>query len=290
MIPACLLQTKLFISAVKKNCFHGESAEKNSFVGKLVRSIFWFKYYSMPVCMRTAFQEELMGGTIGVDWAKGYNEQWDNPGNSSYRVGSLSFFEAWPHLALLNDKLKIENDAITVIQLGASSGREIAWLARENPQHKFIYTDIFDDVVNYAKQSICVDNLDFCTASADNLHVIAQFVETNQVLIFSSGSAQYVYPEHLDLMFKRVILSLKGKKAEFFIGEPAQDACTPLQLKGSSPRGNFSYSHDYCYYAEKNGWRAEVWEKVLPYRNEQSTLNHVCHLIGVFSSSPKKDV
>lgn len=284
LIPRSFLLSKFFISAVKKNCFHGEFADKNTLTARTVRSVFWSNYYKMPIGLRSVFQEALMGGAIGVDWAKEYHAHVDNfPGDCSCRIGSLALFEAWPHLALLNDKLKVEAETVTVIQLGASSGREIAWLARENPNHKFIYTDIFDDVVNYAAESLKMENMSFCTVSADNLHVLVQYANTNKVVILSSGSAQYVHPEHLDLMFKRIFLSLGSKEAEIFIGEPAFRTCNPLQLEGSFPRGNFSYSHNYQYYAEKNGWNTVLWQEISPY-TMQAELSHICHLIGVFSA------
>lgn len=289
-LPRSFILSKYFMSAVKKYCFHGEFASKNTIIARIIRYIFWSRYYNLPISLRLAFQEELMGGENSVNWAKHYQEQVDNfPGDSNYRIGTLTIFEAWPHLAYLNNKLKTETSMVTVIQLGASSGREIAWLAKENPNHKFIYSDIFDDVVAYAEQCLKIQNLSFCTASADNLHLITKYATTRDVIIFSSGSAQYIHPEHLNIMFKRILLSLDNKRAEICLGEPGAIACNPLHINGSVAGGNFGYIHNYSYYAEKNGWHTNTWNATTPYSNSEPEHRDTCHLIGIFSSIIKDD-
>jgi len=45
-----------------------------------------------------------------------------------------------------------------------SSGKEIAYLAKKYPRHHFIYTDIFDATVEYAKSKLNLPNLLFCPA------------------------------------------------------------------------------------------------------------------------------
>ena len=88
------------------------------------------------------------------------------------------------------------------------------------------------------------------------------------VLIYASNSLQYVQPAHLTIFFNSL-----GKfgNLKIVIGEPGNDSKgKPDKMKGSIFRGNFSYTHNYRWYAENSGIKTkkcEIIEPYLPYKD-----------------------
>ena len=126
-------------------------------------------------------------------------------------------------------------------------------------------------------------NLKFFPASAEYLYLIASLTNTRSVLLFSLGSAQYVYPEHLELMFERLSL-LKEKEIVFTMLEPGDNLeIDPLTFEGSKPRRNFSYTHNYRHYALKYGFEELEWRMISPYPLEKyPDRPGTVHLFGIF--------
>ena len=111
-------------------------------------------------------------------------------------------------------------------------------------------------------------------------------IDQNNVLIFSSGSSQYVYPEDIDLFFAR--LSKINKNIFIFISEPGNDLLNdPITFEGSYPRANSSYTHNYWYYANKHGFLIKEWQKISPYTPQHKFLIHkgTVHLFGIFTNT-----
>lgn len=204
---------------------------------------------------RLDIQTKLMGYEKGVMWAKGYQKIPFPPVRGSVMVGSLDWHDACPFVNQLDKVLNSKENQITVVQLGASSGREIAYFAKKYPRHHFIYTDVFDSVVDYASSIFNLPNLDFITFSAESIHVIASVAMNDQIVILSSGSAQFVHPELLDSMFYRLSHYVKRKRIHVIVHEPGNvlDG-DPLSIEGSKPRDNFSYTHNYHFYAIRSGF------------------------------------
>ncbi len=203
----------------------------------------WIKYEYLvekdPV-IREQLKEPWMGGSTGADWAKYYNLK---PITDNDIEQSLFY-------STINNICKIE-DKLLVIQVGSSSGREVYYFAQKYPKHHFIGTDIYSEVINYASVNHKADNLNFTKASAIELSKVVDKFNTSKILIISSGSLQYVQPEYL----ARIYNDLKSINCMVILQEPANNLRgNPDQLKGSLYRGNFSYTHNYKYYAEENGF------------------------------------
>jgi len=67
---------------------------------------------------------------------------------------------------------------------------------------------------------------------------VALAAEEN-VIVFSSGSSQYIYLEHLEVMFDRLLKIGKNKNLQVIISEPGNDTLSdPLLI--SSLRVRFS--------------------------------------------------
>jgi trans-aconitate methyltransferase len=125
-----------------------------------------------------------------------------------------------------------------VFQIGTSSGREISWLASQYPKIRFVGTDIYENVVAYAAESHNLPNLQFCVSPAHLLGSLIQCAASpGNNIIFSSGSLQYVQPEHLVKLFAN--LSSIPNKTEVYLEEPGCELNGAVdQLEHSLPRGN----------------------------------------------------
>ena len=263
----------------------GNRSQYSKKLTKFIQDIFWYGYWALPVGRRLDFQSRMMGGgDSAVEWAKEYQSEYDSfPPQNGERIGALDFYEAWPHVKYLEKKLSEEKTPVTVIQLGASSGREIAYFAQKYPLHHFVFTDIFDSVVQYAKETFHLKNLVFVACSAENLHLLT-FNEQNKCVIFSNGSAQYVFPEHLGIMFSRLACNCNCEIDVIVLENGDCSGADPLTMKGSLPRGHFSYTHNYKYYAQKHNFASVVWKKIQPYPAAEFPYSfNTCHLFGVFS-------
>ena len=75
--------------------------------------------------------ELLMGGIAGTQLADHYEEQYLNfpPNKGEIMCGNLEWHDACPYIDLISNLLEATYKSTCVIQLGASSGREIAYLA-----------------------------------------------------------------------------------------------------------------------------------------------------------------
>jgi len=200
-----------------------------------------------------------MGGDSGRNWAQDYN---NNPIDFSRKIGKLSFLEATPFFVDLDNFLANSSECVYVIQIGCSSGKEIAYFSNGHPRHRFIGTDIYESVVQFAKDNHRAKNLTFALVYAHRINEIVPKKYSKAVLL-SSGSLNCVHPGHVDLVFK--ILS-SYKNLYFFILEGAGESRgNPLEIKGSTPRSNFGWTHNYCYYAEKYGFETVKRKIIRPY-------------------------
>jgi hypothetical protein len=225
------------------------------------------EYWSEPdPDRRVEKQALLMGGRSGVQWAAGYDAAPFDP-QAKTILGNLPFTEAYPHYRWLEASLEKEGDA-EVYQLGSSSGREVAYYAERFPHHRFHGTDLYEEVVEFSRQHHPGKNLLFKAVDARGLpQYIAETAGLKRVILFSTGSMQYVQPEHLAQMFQR--LGAMAQSIEVLCLEPGQEIVrSPYDLEKSVPRGNFSWCHNYRKQALDGGFavvRAEIIRPYLPY-------------------------
>jgi trans-aconitate methyltransferase len=185
-----------------------------------------------------------MGSESGRRWAQYYDS---SPLDMNTTIGELPFNEAIPLFSETEKVLLKKTDAV-VIQIGSSSGREIAYLASRFPNLQFIGTDIYPEVVTYSSEHHKERNLKFQILSAKDIGTLLQKFQGKDLVLISSGSLKYVQPEHLEMFFQAV----KQYHAEILLIEPGRfDKRSPDELQGSQYRDNFSFTHDYRYYASK---------------------------------------
>lgn|SRR5208337_2586122 len=212
----------------------------------------WIKYEYLKESdpdKRESLKHLAMGSESGRRWAQSYD---NTPLNIGGTVGELPFNEAIP-LFSETEKVLIKKTGAVVIQIGSSSGREIAYLASRFPNLQFIGTDIYPEVVTYSSKQHKEKNLKFQILAAKDIRTLLQKFQGKDVVLISSGSLQYVQPEHLEMFFQAV----KQYHAEILLNEPGRfDKRSPDELQGSQYRDNFSFTHDYRYYAAKAGLKA----------------------------------
>ena len=202
-----------------------------------------------------------MGGNSGKNWAAMYEKK---ALDFNLKVGGLTLREAVPLYEEMHEILRGAGGLpLTVIQIGSSSGREIAHYAERYPHFDFIGTDIYDSVLDWATSHHQFPNLKFCLCPAKDIKNLLREHLNRGVVVFSSGSLQYVRPEHLDQFFS----DLAGHpNIHMILHEPGRDSeGSPDQLHTSRWRGNFSYTQDYRYYAEKYGLVTVKCEIIRPY-------------------------
>lgn len=248
----------------------------------------WFEkeYWSEPdPDKRVKKQELLMGGQSGAAWAASYEARPFDPFSTSM-CGELTYKDAYPTFQWLAETLKQLTSA-DVYQMGSSSGREIAYYAKQFPQHRFFGTDLFQEVVAFSSKHYPLDNLKFDVCPLTELVAYITKTSSNKdVVIFSSGSFQYAQPEHLDSFFQE--LKKKSKRAHVFIIDPANEfPLSPFAIARSYPRGNFSWTHNYKKLAEDANFkvvRAEIIRPYLPYEkywpNHQGTVSCALYVIS----------
>jgi hypothetical protein len=210
---------------------------------------------------REAMKGLVMGGRSGSSWAESY----DSPLDFGGRIGSLAFHEANPLFLHLEGILAGTWDLL-VVQIGCSSGREIGYLAGRYPLNQYIGTDIYPEVVAYAAEHHGGSNLSWRCLAAKHIGALLDEFPGREVLVFSSGSLQYVQPEHLDAFFR----AAAGHRAQVVLGETGSlRGGSPDALGGSRWRDNFSYTHDYRFYAERAGLSTVACRIIRPYVPEE---------------------
>jgi len=216
-------------------------------------------------------REELKGLAMGKNSGKKWAETYDSrPIGFNSKIGHMNFHEAYPIFSDIEDICKNTKRTtnFVVIQIGNSSGREIAYFATKFSTFEYIGIDIYKEVVDYSKNSHNHSNLSFELCSANNISQILSRYRDINILIYSSGSLQYVQPEHLCEFFRSIA---DYPNLKILISEPANESKgVPDELKRSIWRANFSYTHDYKYYAEEAGIetvKSKIIRPYVPYEN-----------------------
>ena len=91
-----------------------------------------------------------MGGESGKNWTNTYNLR---KLDLNSKVGNMQLKEANPLYVDIQEYLSRLSERGVVIQIGSSSGREIAYFSNLFPKIKFIGTDIYNSVIEFS--SIC---------------------------------------------------------------------------------------------------------------------------------------
>jgi len=270
--------------------------EKRSKVDNLLFRVFfavWIKFEYLQETNpdhRESLKSLALGGKSGRNWAQHYqNKSLDLSG----KVGNMLLKDACPLFKEVITFLTNLNQKCIVIQIGSSSGKETRFFANMFPLHTFIGTDIYEEVVNYSNSCHDLPNLSFVQSSAKDieklLNKLNNYIIGKKILIYSSGSLNYVQPEHLVIFFKSLN---KYPNVSIMINEGGSEANgMPNTLKTSIFRGCFSYTHDYKWYAEESGIetvRCEIIRPYYPYEDFPSYRRNTVHFFYYGKTKIKK--
>jgi len=235
-----------------------------------------FEYLKEPnPDQREILKSLAMGGNSGKNWAEYLQTV---PLDFKKKIGHITLREAHPIFEEIKKHLSNSECSNMVIQIGSSSGKDIAFFADMFPLHEFVGTDIYDEVVEYSNRYHNLPNLSFKKLSAKEISILLKDSIDKPVLVFSIGSIQYVQPEHLVIFFSSVV---NHKNLKILVSEPGNESKgSPDKLRASIYRGDFSYTHDYKWYAEEVGIvtvKCEIIRPFFPYKDFPEHRNTVIY-------------
>jgi len=146
-----------------------------------------------------------------------------------------------------------KNKKILVAQIGCSNGRKIKFIANKYPHFDLFGIDLFDNMINYCNQNNNLPNLIFYKSYAHNLEQLILKKKFDLCIIFSSGSAQYIQPEHLKIFFNNVS-KINNTHLIFCEGYFVNNLHNYfLKSKKSFNNFAFQFTHNYHEYSEESG-------------------------------------
>ena len=87
-------------------------------------------------------------------------------------MGQINYLEAEPIYEDIISYLKEQNEKVSIIQIGSSSGRDLNLIRNYFPEHEYISTDINDEILDFQKTKYKFNNFKFFKAYAQNIDKI----------------------------------------------------------------------------------------------------------------------
>ena len=195
---------------------------------------------------RFNYQKICLGGfSDGLYWAKQ-----EDTGFDFFKAEKFS--KIYNIIKQINDNTK---QKILVIQVGSSTGREIAYFAKKFSNIQCLGIDIYKSIIKWSSEKYSYNNLKYIHLEGHQLDKIFIENKNKKIIIFSEGSIEFMQPEHLEILFKkiqyyrniRIILSEGYYKKK--------NNKLPAIYEKSFYNGGLHFTHDYEYYAKKIGLR-----------------------------------
>ena len=183
---------------------------------------------------------------------------------NEYDYGSQRYINGPKFKPILKkiDELYLEhkNRNILVIQIGSSNGRKIQYISKKYTNFNLIGIDIFDSVISYCNKNNKIPNLVFKKKFAHELDEVILEEKYDLCIIFSSGSAQYIQPEHLEIFFKKIkkLNNIFLIFCEGFYSSNTKNIF--FKSNKSFFNTSFHFSHKYGEYADDAGLTVEKME------------------------------
>ncbi len=277
------LKTPLINLLKKRFKFHRQIKNKNIIMSTL-DGLFQKEYFNKLKSkeeIRDLTDSTLVFGE-GRKWAQHYYDEHFQTLNElkKRKIGLIPFDEATLIYTKIIDYIKYnqleKNKDVYIIQLGSSSGRDLEFFYKIYPELNYISTDVNDEILDFQKEKYNYSNFNFFKCYAEDIdECINHFNIENKVLIlFSSGSLQYVNPHYLKVFFNKIN---KYDNLSLFLLEPTRLSFIDDSKKMSDNRGNISFSHRYDEYV--NEVKIKVIEKqiIRPYAKNTPIHNDTGH-------------
>ena len=130
---------------------------------------------------------------------------------------------------------------------------EFKTLQYKYPHFDLFGIDMFDNMIDYCNKNNNLQNLIFYKSYAHNIEQLILKRKFDVCIIFSSGSAQYIQPEHLKIFFNN-ISKLKNTHLIFCDGYYVNNLNNYfLESKNSFNNFAFHFTHNYQEYSKESG-------------------------------------
>ena len=254
------IKTPLINILKKRFKFHRYLKERN-IIWVILDALFQREYFNKLKDkneMRELTDSTLIDGE-GKKWAENYyNGHFKTLEELKRRKqGIMSCNESQPIFSKIINYIRInkidENDNVYIIQLGSSSGRDLEFFYNLFPKLNYISTDVNDEILDFQKEKYNYSNFKYYKCYAEDIdECINHFqIYDKKIILFSSGSLQYVNPFFLKEFFSKI---KKYKNLNLFLNENI--SLRFIEYKNnliSYSRSNISFSHRYDEYAKNSG-------------------------------------
>ncbi len=242
-----------------------------SLLKRLYERIYEEIYYLSPYSIRSKLAL-FMFTRKGYKWAKVNDLDLSKDGYPPKRGLEKIYDHDFNDVIPIFENSLLENLLIEkslFIQIGASSGKDVAYFAKKYKLNEFIYTDVALGAVNYATQKYGnLKNITFIRSSATEVAKInLNSINRHQkVIILIKGIAGYVDPREINFVFKQFL----GLDNEIYIF-----LCDSVKTKSNHKKiyeGKMRYmyfSYNYKKIAETENFKTIEWKQFNPSKEEQ---------------------
>ena len=260
------------INILKKRFKNHRFLKKRNIIWFVLDAVFQREYFNKLKNKKEI--RELTNSTLidgaGRKWAQNYfNKCFQTLDElKKRRTGTMSQSDANPMFERMINYIKSNNlsdDKNTyIIQLGSSSGRNLEFFLKIFPKLNYISTDVNDEILDFQKEKYRYPNLKYFKCYAEDIdECINHFkISEKNIILFSSGSLQYVNPFFLEEFFSKI---KNYKNLNLFISEPISLLFIDNSNLISDNRGNISFNHHYDKYAKNSNFNIIENQVVRPY-------------------------
>jgi len=273
-----------FINILKKR-FKNQRFLKNRNIIYFVLDVLFQREYFNKLKNKDAIRE-LTNSTLtdgeGRKWAEYYyNSHFKTLDDlKKGRTGIMSSNDAKPIFEKMINFIKSNNlsedENTYIIQLGSSSGRDLEFFLKIFPKLNYISTDVNDEILDFQREKFSYSNLKYFKCYAESIDECINYfkISDKNIILFSSGSLQYVNPFFLEEFFSKLS---NYKILNLFIFEPVSLLFIENNKVISDNRGNISFSHRYDEYAKMSGINIIENIVIRPYSTDDKQHRHTGH-------------
>lgn len=273
-----------FINILKKRFKNHRSLKNRNIILFVLDILFQREYFSKLKNKKKI--RELTNATLidgeGRKWAEYYyNIHFQTLDELKKRqIGTMFANDASPMFERMIDYIKSINISdyknTYIVQLGSSSGRDLEFFLKIFPKLNYISTDVNDEILDFQKEKYSYPNLKYFKCYAEDIDECINYfkIADKNIILFSSGSLQYVNPFFLEEFFSKI---KNYKNLNLFVSEPVSLLFLDNSSLISEYRGNISFSHRYDEYAKKSGFNIIENKIIRPYSIDDKQHRHTGH-------------
>jgi len=274
-----------FVNILKRRFKNYRFSKKRNIIWFVLDTLFQREYFNKlnnKEEIRELTNSTLMDGGGRMQAQDYYNKHFQTLDElKKRRIGTMSESDAIPMIESMINFVKSNNlsdDKNTyIIQLGSSSGRDLEFFLKIFPKLNYISTDVNDEILDFQKEKYSYPNFKYFKCYAEDIdECINHFkISEKNIIIFSSGSLQYVNPFFLEEFFQKI---KNYKNLNLFISEPVSLLFIDNNKLISDNRDYVSFSHRYDEYAKNSNLSIIENQVIRPYSTDDKQHGQTGHL------------